>query len=94
MAIIKDPYAKKQRKDPYALNGNKIRPIPREEFSADRDARAVFAGGLAGALTKGPNSSQRRFSADSSGSKIKGALGGGTYEPSAAPHNPGNSGSV
>lgn len=94
MAIIKDPYAKKQRKDPYALDGTKIRPIPREEFSDDRDARNVFLAQNANKLSKGRSENQRRFGADSAGSKIAPPVGGGTYQPVSAPHNPGNIGTT
>lgn len=95
MAIIKgDPYQKKSRKNAYALDGQKIRPIPREEFSGDVSARAVFIAANAGKLSKGRSVSQRRFGAASGGQQISRPLGGGTYEPNAVPHNPGNLGTT
>ena len=94
MAIIKDPLSKKQRKDPYALNGRKIRPIPREEFSADRDARNVMLAANAGKLSKGRNETNRTFGGATGGTQIRGGVGGGVYEPRTAPVNPGNIGTT
>lgn len=94
MPIINDPLSKKSRKDPYALDGKKIRPIPREQFSEDADARNVMIAANAGKLSKGRSMPRRGFGGASAGGNLGGNLGGGTYEPNAAPHNPGGLGTT
>lgn len=93
MSIIRDPNGKKSRKNPFALNGTKLRPIAREMLSAERDARNVFIAANAGKLSKGRNESRNRFGGASAG-RGGASLGGGVYEPNAAPHNPGNIGTI
>lgn len=94
MPIIRDPNVKKSRKNPYALDGKKIRPIPREEWGEDRAARAVMVSSNAGKLSKGRNTSRSRFGSASAGGNLGGNLGGGTYEPTTAPRNPGSLGTT
>lgn len=98
MGIVNDPNAKKRRKNPFALNGTKIRPIERELFSDERDAAALFAMDQKGKLLKGPEEgSRRRFGSLSAGSQVGGAnLNGGVSEPggSGPGHNPGNIGTT
>lgn len=78
-----------------AKHGQVLRPIERELWSEDVDTRNLFAFNHRAKLSVGFEQYRQRFPSASAGVQIAGTgLGGGTYVPPTAPHNPGNLGTT